>query len=204
MSAEWVSALAAAGTLIVIAASAFAALIQLRHIRAANQLTGLLHFTAVFESDDIQSANAFIEHELPHKLRDGAFVKGLLEVNTDRREHPELRVCDFMEQQGSYIKYGMIDRAQYTDLVGAYVTSMWQALRDVVALRRAARENPAMYENFEFLASLAAKAQGNAAQQYPGGVPALLPEAEWRAMAERVLERANVLRPQTTSDADAL
>ncbi len=55
MSPESVSAVAAAGTLIVIAATAFAALVQLRHIRAANQLTGLLHFSAVFESDDIQT-----------------------------------------------------------------------------------------------------------------------------------------------------
>ena len=191
MSAEWVSAVAATGTLVVIAATAFAALVQLRHIRAANQLTGLLHFTAVFESDDIQSANAFIEHELPQKLRDGAFVKGLLETNTDRREHPELRVCDFMEQQGSYIKYGMIDKEQYIDLVGAYVSSMWQALQDVVAVRRAARNNAAVYENFEFLASIAARRKTRP-QVYPYGVPALMPEKEWRAMADRVRRDANV------------
>lgn len=141
MSAEWVSAIAAAGTLIVIAATAFAALVQLRHIRAANQLTGLLHFTDRFESDEIQSANVFIERELPQRLRESTFVNGLLEANTDRREHPELRVCDFMEQQGSYIKYRMIDREQYMDLVGAYVTSMWDALRGVVAIRRTARNS---------------------------------------------------------------
>lgn len=143
MTAEWVAAYAAVGTLLVIAATAFAALVQLRHIRAANQLTGLLHFTAVFESDEIQSATAFIEQQLPEKLRDPQFVRGLLRVNTDRREHLELRVCDFLEQQGSYIKYGMIDKDQYIDLVGAYVTSMWAALKEVVALRRAARDNGA-------------------------------------------------------------
>lgn len=191
MSAEWISAIAAAGTLIVIAATAFAALVQLRHIRAANQLTGLLHFTAVFESDEIQSANVFIECELPQRLRESAFVKGLLEVNTDRREHPELRVCDFMEQQGSYIKYGMIDREQYIDLVGAYVTSMWQALRGVVAIRRAARDNAAMYENFEFLASLASTRKQRS-QVYPYGVKALMSEVEWRGMAEDIKRDANI------------
>lgn len=190
MSAEWVSAIAAAGTLIVIAATAFAALVQLRHIRAANQLTGLLHFTDTFESDEIQSANAFIERDLPQRLRESAFVKGLLEANTDRREHPELRVCDFMEQQGSYIKYGMIDQEQYMDLVGAYVTSMWDALRGVVALRRTARNNAAMYENFEFLASLASRRARP--QRYPYGACVLMSEEEWRAMAESIRRDANI------------
>lgn len=191
MSAEWLSAIASTGTLIVIAATAFAALVQLRHIRAANQLTGLLNFTEAFESDALQSANAFVQHELPGKLRDSAFVRGLLETNTDRREHPELRVCDFMEQQGSYIKYGMIDRAQYIDLVGAYVTSMWEALRDVVALRRAARNSGAMYENFEYLACLASRNRGEA-QRYPGRVQPLLPESEWRAIAARLITQVHV------------
>lgn len=187
MTPEWLSAGASVGTLLVIAATAFAALVQLRHIRSANQLTGLLHFTAAFESDDIQSANTFIEQQLQQKLRDPIFVRGLTAVNTDRREHPELRVCDFMEQQGSYIKYGMIDSAQYVDLVGAYVTSMWEALREVVALRRAARNSGAMYENFEFLASLAMQ-QRDKLQGFPGHVPVLMPETQWREIAQRIID----------------
>ena len=189
MSADWVSAIAATGTLVVIAATAFAALVQLRHIRAANQLAGLLHFTDAFESDEIQSANAFIERELPQRLHESAFVNGLLEVNTDRREHPELRVCDFMEQQGSYINYGMIDREQYMDLVSAYVTSAWEALKGVVALRRTARNSAAMYENFEFLASMASTRKRRP-QIYPYGVAPLMTSDEWRAMAERIQQDA--------------
>lgn len=188
---EWVGAIAAVGTLIVIAASAFAALVQLRHIRSANQLTGLLHFTEVFESDHIQGATNFIEHRLRDKLRDPEFVRGLLEVNTDRREHLELRVCDFLEQQGSYIKYGMIDREQYIDLVGAYVSSMWDALKEVVALRRAARDTGSMYENFEYLASLA-KTQTAVPQRYPHGVALLMPETEWRATAKSAIANAKM------------
>jgi len=186
MNAEWVSAISSIGTLVVIAATAMAALIQLKHIRAANQLAGLLNFTAAFESDDIQSANRFIGHELPQKLNDPAFVRGLLEINTDRREHPELRVCDFMEQQGSYIKYGMIDKAQYLDLVGAYVTSMWEALREIVAIRRHVRNSGRMYENFEYLASISAGRDGP--RPFPHGVRILMPEAEWREIAQRRLE----------------
>lgn len=184
--------MAAVGTLVVIAATAAAALVQLRHIRAANQLTGLLNFTEAFESDAIQGANAFIHRELPQRLRETSFVQGLLEINTDRREHPELRVCDFMEQQGSYIKFGMIDKDQYIDLTGAYVSSMWDALQSVIALRRAARNSGAMYENFEYIASLARHRRP--AQIYPDRVEVLLPEAQWRDLAQRTMAAANIER----------
>jgi hypothetical protein len=198
MTAEWVTAFATVGTFVVIAASAFAALIQLRHIRSANQLSGLLKFTEVFESDTIQSANRFIEHELATKLTDPEFVRELLHVNTDRRDHPELRVCDFMEQQGSYIKFGMIDKEQYIDIVGAYVRSMWSALQEVVALRRAARNSATMYENFEFLASLA-QMHVAAPQVYPHGVPVLMPEEMWRSMARKTIAGAGLDPNQTGS-----
>lgn len=183
MSAETVSALAAVGTFVVIAATAVAALVQLRHIRSANQLTGLLHFTAIFENEQMQSANKFVEAALPRELQNAAFVKSLMSANPDRREHPELFICDFLEQQGSYIKFGMIDKVQYIDLTGGYVSSMWRQLREVVAIRRFARNSNAMYENFEYLASLVqvrdAQTKGVG---FPAGVPRLMPEEEWRAL----------------------
>lgn len=189
MTAEWISAFAAVGTLVVIAATAFAALVQLRHIRSANQLSGLLHFTSVFESNEIQHANVFIARELEQKMQNSEFINGLLEANTDRREHPELRVCDFLEQQGSYIKFGMIEKGQYIDLVGAYVRSMWDALQVVVALRRVARNSGAMYENFEYLASLAA-ADATKPQAFPRGVAILMDEQRWRQLAEQTIAKA--------------
>ena len=187
MSAETVSALAAVGTFVVIAATAIAALIQLRHIRSANQLTGLLHFTSIFESKQMQNANKFVQTSLQQELQNPAFVKSLMTANPDRREHPELFICDFLEQQGSYVKFGMIDKAQYMDLTGGYVSSMWSQLREVVAIRRFARNSSAMYENFEYLASLAqmrdAQTKGG---NFPAGVPRLLSEKEWRALGSRL------------------
>lgn len=188
MSAEWVTAAAAVGTLIVIAATALAAIVQLKHIRAANQLAGLMSFSSSFESDQMQSAINFISHELPQRLKEPAFISGLLETNPDRREHPELRMCDFLEQQGSYIKYGMIDQKQYIDLVGGVVTSMWDELKEVLAVRRAARNDSRMYENFEYLASLAERVRRP--QKLPRGVPALMPEPTWREVARQTIAAA--------------
>jgi len=49
MSQEILSTAAAIGTFVVIAATAIAAVVQLRHLRAQNQLTGLLTVLARVE-----------------------------------------------------------------------------------------------------------------------------------------------------------
>jgi hypothetical protein len=112
MSPEWVTALATVSTLVVIAGTAVAVSVQLRHIRAANQLMGLLRFTAIFQSRPFQDAITFVETGLPRKLDCPEFVQGLLQ-NPDRRAHKEFVVCEFLEQQGSHVKIGIIEEAQY-------------------------------------------------------------------------------------------
>src|SRR5436305_12465764 len=106
-SAEYLAAFASIATFLVIAATAIAAFIQLRHIHGANQLAGLLHLTETWRSDAFQSANTFIRDELAGRLRDPAFRRQLLRADPDRRSHPELYIADMLEQTGSYIKYGM-------------------------------------------------------------------------------------------------
>jgi hypothetical protein len=185
MTPETVGAVASVGTFLVIAVTAFAALVQLRHIRAANQLTGLLPYVARWESDAVQSATNFVETELSAKLKEDNFRETLWLRNPDRREHPELRVADWCEQMGSIIKYDMVSEEQYLDLAAGYVASMWDQLREVVAIRRAATNLGAEYENFEFLA-VRAKAFGAAhpSGNYPRGAERLLPDEEWKKLAD--------------------
>jgi len=189
MSAEYLSAYAAIGTFLVIAITAIAAVIQLRHIRGANQLTGLLHLTEAWRGDAIQQANKFIHEELPTRLRDANYRAELMAPDPSRRTHPELLVADLLEQTGSYIKYGMIDGQQFLDIVAGYVTHMWDCLKGVVALRRVATNSSSLYENFEYLAVLAqdfyAKHKGG---NYPPGVRRLLSEPEWCELAARSTE----------------
>lgn len=181
MSAEYLTAYASIGTFVVIAITALAAVVQLRHIRGANQLTGLLHLTQTWRGDDIQHANRFIRTELPAKLKDETYRAELMTPDPDRRAHPELLAADMLEQTGSYIKYGMIDDQQFIDITGGYIRHMWECLKPVVAIRRAAMNSASLYENFEYLAVLeqdfAAKHGGD---NYPRGVRRLMSEAEWR------------------------
>ena len=185
MTAETVSAIASIGTFLVILVTAIAALIQLRHIRSANQLTGLLHATARWESEVLQSAGSFIQTQLAARLKDPEFRAGLWARSPDRRLHPELHVADWCEQLGSYIKYGMISQEQYLDLGGLYVDVMWEHLREVVAICRAASQTSAKFENFEYLAACsriwrAKHAKGN----YPRSVARLMPEEEWTSLVD--------------------
>ncbi len=179
---EYLTALASIGTFIVIAVTAIAAIVQLRHIRASNQLTGVMQYTNLFESEQIQQANKFIQEELASKLRDPQYRRELFTRNPDRRQHPELTVADWCEQAGSYIKYGLIDKDQFLDLSGAYVASMWEALKEVVAIRRVAA-GQGMYINFEYLAALERKVVKSANAFYPKGMQRLLSEAEARKLA---------------------
>lgn len=183
-SAEYLTAFASIGTFFVIAATAITAIIQLRHIHGANQLTGLLHLTEAWRSDQLQRANRFIHEELAQRLRDPEYRTELMRPDPDRRTHDELIVADMLEQTGSYIKYGMIDGEQFLDLTFGYVIHMWNCLREVVALRRAAGNTNAMYENFEYLASLALALEKKLKQgNYPRGARRLMAEDEWRKLA---------------------
>ncbi len=183
MSAEYLSALASIGTLLVITVTAIAAIIQLRHIRGANQLTGVLHLTEQWRGDAIQQANKFIQEELPQRLRDSVYRAELMAPAPSRKTHPELLVADMIEQTGSYVKYGMIDPKQFLDISGKYVGHMWVCLKEVVAIRRVAVNSATLYENFEYLVVLE---QDYTARQgddhYPRGVRRLMNETEWREL----------------------
>lgn len=186
MTAEAIGAFSSVATFVVIGVTAIAALVQLRHIRTANQLTGLLHYISRWESDAVQSASSFVESQLKAKLKDPNYRASLWHHNPDRREHPELRVADWCEQMGSYIKYGMIAEGQYLDLGGWYILSMWEQLQDVVAIRRAV-SGSAMYENFEFLAARSkAFADAHPDGNYPRGVPRLMPDEVWKKLVNPV------------------
>ncbi len=73
MSLELVNTFATLGTFVVIAATAIAAVVQLRHMRGSNQITALNELRETMETPDFQATSHFVGSELPAKLRDPAF-----------------------------------------------------------------------------------------------------------------------------------
>jgi hypothetical protein len=178
MSLELVNAAAAVGTFIVISATAIAALVQLRHLRAANQLNALLTHADALRSIQRDSLD-FVVRELPARLRNPKFRREIEDGSPERLVHKELVVCDFYERIGSYIKNGLLSADIVLDSVSPVLA--WRRLEPVISIARRKRGNT-IYENFEYLMVLSndwdrRHAEGN----YPRRAPRLELSDPWLA-----------------------
>jgi len=154
MSPEWLTAIGTLGTFVVIAASAVAALMQLRHMRSGNQIAALTEIRETMESADFQQALRWTAHELPRLLEDPR-VQAL--ISNAGPLAPELEhartVGNFFETTGAAVRHGFIDRGVACDLWGHVVTRNWNLLAPFIANRRAA-VSPNLFEHFEYFAVL--------------------------------------------------
>ena len=183
MPAEGWSALFAGATFVVIAATAVAALIQLRHLRASNQLNALLTVMRLWQSPELQEQIGYARGELQKKIHDPAYLAEFATRNSvSRSEHRELLVCDLWEQVGAFMKHGLMDERSLLDVAAPQIYGSWDSLEPVLNSMRAAI-GPSVYENFEY-AAVRARLW---VQKYPDGFyPANTPRMEQvRAMPER-------------------
>lgn len=178
MSMEALSTAATVGTFVVIAASAVAAIVQLRHLRISNQLDGLLTFLQLLQSAEMRELLNFVRHDLAARLEDQAFVSELHERPVDRAKHPELYVCQFFDHIGSHVRSQLIDENALLQTAWYDVNLYWTLLRPVVELTRTTTSEDSrrlyVFENFEYLAARAAlwiarHPNGN----YPANTPRL-------------------------------
>jgi len=152
MTPENISATAAVATFIVIAATAIAAIIQLRHLRQSNQLDALLAILRMPYDPVLHEAFEFIHTELPSLLNDPDFMHLLDTSPINRKAHKELWVLDYYERIGAYLKANLVDAAIYLD--SSSPERYWNALKPVIKRMRD-RSGPWIYENFEYLVFLA-------------------------------------------------
>lgn len=138
-------------TFAVIAATAITAVVQLRHLRASNQISALIRLLEDWKQPEFQQWTQFVRRELPARVRDPEFMAGLLELRPDRSVHPELHICDYYEQLGSYFKYSMLDLASFLDVASYTVSDLYRNARPCIDKMRELR-GPSLYENFEYLA----------------------------------------------------
>jgi hypothetical protein len=172
MSLELVSAIASIGTFVVIAATAFAAIVQLHHLRGSNQIVALTEIREVVESEKFQAARHFIVDELPILMQEPGIKEGLLAPLMDKRLEPASYIGNVFENLGTLVKYRIIDRDIACDLWGGVVVTAWTSLQPVTAIRRQ-RPGPwiALWENFEYLAVLSEDFYKSHPQgAYPEGV----------------------------------
>ncbi len=156
MSAETLSAVAALGTFLVIGASAIAALVQLRHMRAGNQLEALLMLERDFQRPELQAALRYIQERLPARLEESAYRRELERSGfIDSASHPELLVCNWFNEIGTLLKHRLVAEAPFMDLFARLIVHCWAHLASAVAIMRRTRGD-SQYHDFEYLAARAA------------------------------------------------
>jgi hypothetical protein len=154
MSPEWLTAIGTIGTFVVIAASAIAALMQLRHMRGSNQIIALNEVRETIESAEFQAAESFVVRELPERLKDPSVRAALLMPFFPAEFQPVRTVANFFETFGALVKNGIIDPRIACDLWGGVTIRAWDALAPVTTDRRTLPGWSAVWENFEYLTVL--------------------------------------------------
>lgn len=180
MSLELINTAAGLLTVTIVAAAALAALIQLRHLRAANQINALLAVGEKLDSREVTDALATVNRGLEAALADPVFRD--YEIAIFRRVPPpsvEKRFTDVhhaciligntFELIGSLAKNGIVDRAMLVDQYCGVTLSAWKRLADYTALGREAGD-PNGWECFEYLAVLSEDWLRSQPTSYPKGV----------------------------------
>lgn len=154
MTPEWISAIASIVTMVVIGASAIAALLQLRHMRGGNQIELIANWTEVIEAERFQTAFAFVSTELPGILSDPEKVRSLSWNPIPPELQPVRTVANHFESIGSFVRRGIIEADVACDLWAFVVMASWNASLPVVTQVRHNVNSDALWENFEYMAAL--------------------------------------------------
>jgi len=167
MTAEWVTAIATAGTFVVIAASAVAALMQIRHMRSGNAISLLTAYNNEFDTQEFQLAFNYVRSVLPNRLNEDDALDALAQAPPFVDEFASIRtIANFFEDMGAFVFTKLLDRRIVCTLYAENVTSAWCSIAPVAALLREKLEAPAVWENFEYLAVLSEEFIA----RYPGGL----------------------------------
>ncbi|HLI96635.1 MAG TPA: hypothetical protein VKT72_11185 [Candidatus Baltobacteraceae bacterium] len=182
MNAETVSAWAALGTLLVISASAVAALIQLRHMRAGNQLEALLSLEQDFRAAHLQAALRYIQEDLPLRMSDAAYRRELETIGfIDADVHPELTVCNWFNTIGTLVKHRLVSEETFMDLFARLIVYCWKQTAPAIAIMRRSRGD-FQYHDFEYLDSRArAWLQRNPRGYFPAATARVAMDDPWVA-----------------------
>src|SRR5215469_11655381 len=136
MSLELVNTLGTLGTFLVIAATAIAAIVQLRHARSSNHIAALNELRETRETSNFQAANQFVSGQLSAKLQDAAF-RYQLAVPVERTD--EMRpffgmlstVGNYYESMGVLVKAGLVERELVSQIWADNIIGAWERLAPV-------------------------------------------------------------------------
>jgi hypothetical protein len=159
MSLELVNTFATFGTFLLIAATAIAAIVQLRHARSSNSIAAINELRETTEKPGFQAAAYFVLTQLPAKAQDPAF-RHQVAVPAARTDETGpligklMQLANFYENMGILVKTGLVDRELALEYWTGTVLTTWEGVAPLVPTMRRG-QGDAAWENFEYLAVLA-------------------------------------------------
>jgi hypothetical protein len=191
MSLELINTFGTLLTVAIIAATAIAAIVQLRHLRAGNQINAMLAIAENAMGQKFRDALHLCDRKLAGALADQLFREYDVALLLDHSppevgpEYVEVRraailVANTLEQLGVLVRGGVVEKSLFLDQYYQVVIGAWGQLEPFVALAREAISASAAWESFEYLTVLAqdwqkAHPQGN----YPKGLRRLELHNPW-------------------------
>ena len=191
---------ASLATTLIVAATAIAALVQLRHLRTGNQIEGQLAMVNLFQGADFERALQRIRQDLPRLLTDENFRRFVARARTEYPADipPEFieawnaasLVGSHLENIGNMVRNGLTDRRIFLEQWTPLVTSAWTALEPITILRRKATASDTPWEDFEYLTVLSREAMSRYPTFYPKDTPRILPSFTNQSAADAYCGRA--------------
>ena len=184
MTLELINTIASVATTVIVAAAAVAALVQLRHLRGANQISGQLALRQVLLDRDFLEAVGRARQEVPKLMKEPAFRKyvadyhlGLADDNEryDSLYEEILLVGRNLENIGNMVRNGLTDGRIFIEQWSPLVITAWDAIEPLLRIRRVAEQADYAWEDFEYLTVLARHWIAENRSAYPAGVERILP-----------------------------
>lgn len=181
---ELINTIATVVTTVVITATAIAALVQLRHLRAQNQISGQLALRQVLLDRDMFEAVGRARQEVPLLMQEPAFRKYVADYHLGLAEDNErydslygeiLIVGRNLENIGNMVRNNLTDGRIFIEQYSPLVMIAWDAIEPLIRIRRAATKTDNSWEDFEYLTVLARRWVAEKRSAYPRNVARILP-----------------------------
>jgi len=161
MSLELLNTIATLATCVIITTTAVAALVQLRHLRASNQIQGQLAINALIQGDEFRAARITIR-TLSRMMEDPELAWAFRAPLTDElpQEVVEMRLAaarvgSNFENIGNMVRNNLTDGRLFVEQFGNVVSEAWDLLEPYTRLRRKTEPwHDAAWEEFEYLTIL--------------------------------------------------
>lgn len=150
MSALNLNTLVTVLTLAIIAATAAAGLIQLRHMRRANELQGLLTVLVRVEDMALQDWLMATQRLVKERMPDAEYRASIVNGTYDRANNPWVQMANSYEWVGSLVRARLIPEEAVMDVYRGRVIRAWETMESIIAVRRRNGDNR-VFENFEYL-----------------------------------------------------